>query len=82
MARNNKRTSKQVASDAARALQKPQSSDILKSMAAAALSQRDPNKQTGADMEDKASKVLRSEKYSDETKRFAATVLSQSNKKR
>jgi hypothetical protein len=51
-------------------------------MAAAALSQRDPNKQTGADMEDKASKVLRSDKYSDETKRFAATVLSQSNKKR
>ena len=82
MGRNTKRTSKSVASDAGKALQDPQSSNIKKRMAAGALAQRDPNKQTSAEMEDEASRVLQSDKYSADTKEFAASILSQSNKGR
>ncbi|HCG9752643.1 TPA: hypothetical protein NKQ52_005076 [Vibrio parahaemolyticus] len=79
---NTKKTSKSVASKAAKVLSDPNTSKIQKSLAASAMAQADKSKQTGKEMEQKASKVLQSEKYSDETKEFAASVLSQSNKKR
>ncbi|MEY3498424.1 MAG: hypothetical protein RL308_93 [Bacteroidota bacterium] len=82
MTKNNKTTSKKVASQAAKTLQDSNSSKIAKELAASALSQADKAKQTGADMEAKASKVLISEKYSPETKALAASLLAQSNKKR
>ncbi len=82
MAKNTKKTSSSVASDAARTLQDPNASAIAKSLAASALAQSGNTKQTGAAMEDKASQVLSSEKYSDATKRLAGSVLSQSNKPR
>lgn len=79
---NNKRTSKDVATLAAKALRDENASAIQRSLAAGALSQRDPSKQTGAVMEDVASKVLNSNKYSETTKTLAASILSQSNKDR
>lgn len=79
---NSKRTSKEVASLAARTLRDENASAIQRSLAAGALSQRDPSKQTGAAMEDVASKVLNSNKYSETTKKLAASILSQSNKDR
>lgn len=79
---NNKQSSKQLASNAARVLKDTNASKIQRSLAGGVLSQRDPGKQTGADMESKASKVLRSDKYSDTTKSFAASLVSQSNKER
>ncbi|WP_299018274.1 hypothetical protein [uncultured Photobacterium sp.] len=79
---NKKKTSKDVASKAAKALSDPNASKIKKSLAASAMAQANPKKQTGKSMEMKASSVLRSEKYSDETKEFAASVLAQSNRAR
>lgn len=82
MARNTKKTSGGVASQAASVLSDPNASATAKSLAASALSQTGNGKQTGAAMEDKASMVLQSSKYSDATKTLAGTVLSQSNKAR
>lgn len=82
MARNRKRTSSKVASDAAETLRDPNASKTAKSLAGSALAQSGTSKQTGAEMEDKASQVLSSPKYSDDTKKLAGSVLSQSNKKR
>lgn len=82
MARNTKKTSKQIASLASKVLNDNTASKIAKELAGSALSQKQSNNQTGAEMEDKASKVLRSNKYSKETKKLAASVLSQSNKNR
>ncbi|MEZ9129448.1 hypothetical protein AB4145_23005 [Vibrio splendidus] len=79
---NTKKTSKSVASKAAKALSDPNASKIQKSLAASAMAQASSSKQTGKDMETKASKVLQSDKYSDDTKEFAVSVLAQSNKKR
>jgi len=79
---NKKKTSKQVASLAARTLQNQNSSAIAKKMAASALSQVNGSHQTGKAMETKASEILQSTKYSRETKKMAASILSQSNKKR
>ena len=79
---NTKKTSKSVASKAAKVLSEPNSSKIQKSLAASAMAQADKSKQTGKDMESKAAKVLQSDKYSNTTKEFAASVLAQSNKKR
>ncbi|MEL6113781.1 hypothetical protein P0Y67_01050 [Photobacterium sp. SP02] len=79
---NKKKTSKSVATKAAKALSDPNASKIKKSLAASAIAQVDGDKQTGEQMETKASKVLKSPKYSDETKEFAASVLSQANKER
>ena len=82
MAKNNKTTSKEIASLASRILTHESSSKIAKELAGSALSQINKGKQTGAEMEDKASKVLNSDKYSDDTKSLAASILSQSNKDR
>lgn len=79
---NNKRTSKKLASNAAKTLSDKNASDIQKQLAASVLSQRKRSNQTGSEMEDKASMVLSSDKYSDETKALAGSVLSQSNKER
>lgn len=79
---NNKKTSKEIASLAAKTLKDKNASKIAKELAGSALSQTGSKNQTGAEMEDKASKVMRSEKYSEDTKSLAASILSQSNKKR
>jgi hypothetical protein len=82
MARNTKQTSARVASLASETLLNKQASNVARSLAASALSQRDGGKQTGAQMETLASKVLQSEKYAPATKELAATVLAQANKER
>jgi len=82
MSKNNKITSKSVASKASEILRNPSSSNIAKELAGSALSQRAKGNQTGGEMEDKAARVLASDKYSQETKEMAASVLSQSNKER
>ena len=74
---NNKRSSAELASQAAKTLTNPQASNIQKSLAAGVLSQRAPEKQTGSQMEDIASRVLQSNKYADKTKSFADSLLSQ-----
>lgn len=79
---NSKQTSKGIGTLAAKTLQSKGASQIQKSLAGAALSQKSTTKQTGATMEDVAAKVLKSEKYSPATKKLAGSVLSQSNKKR
>lgn len=79
---NTKRTSKAVASKAAKKLQDDNASAIQRSLAGAALAQHRTGKQTGAKMEDVASRVLSSDKYNKETKELAGSVLSQSNKGR
>lgn len=79
---NRKRTSSEVAADAGSILNDPSASDIQKSLAASALSQRSAKRQTGKEMEEIASKVMKSDKYSEETKELAASVLSQSNRSR
>lgn len=82
MSKNNKTTSKSVASKASDILRNPNSSNIAKELAGSAMSQRAPGNQTGSKMEDKAARVLSSNKYNDDTKEMAASVLSQSNKER
>ena len=79
---NKKKTSKQIASLAAKTLNNSNASKIAKELAGSALSQAVRKNQTGSEMEDKASMVIKSNKYSDDTKSLAASVLSQSNKKR
>jgi hypothetical protein len=82
MAKNTKKTSKNVASQAAKILNDEKSSKTAKKLAGSALAQVDKDKQTSAELEDLASKVLKSDKYSKETKELAGSVLSQSNKDR
>lgn len=82
MSKNTKKTSKDVASKAARTLTDPKASEIAKKLAGSALAQKGTCKQTGAEMEDLASMVLKSDKYSEETKELAGSVLAQSNKER
>ena len=79
---NSKKSSSNLASQAAKSLSSKGASVTQKSLAASVLSQRNSHKQTGAAMENKATQVLRSIKYSTQTKSFAASVLSQSNKSR
>lgn len=82
MPKNTKHTSNRVGTLAAETLRSNQSSQIAKSLAASALSQRSTTRQTGAAIETVASKVLQSNKYAEETKELAASVLSQANKSR
>lgn len=82
MSKNQKTTSSKVASKASKILTDSNSSEIAKSLAASALSQKNKGNQTGSEMEDKAAKVLASDKYSADTKEMAASVLSQANKER
>ncbi len=80
--KNNKQTSKSVATQAAQILKDPSASQTAKRLAGSALSQRDRSNQTGAELEDLASRVLDSSKYNQDTKALAGSVLSHSNKKR
>jgi len=79
---NTKQTSNRIGKLAAETLQDSRSSQIAKSLAASALSQRSSDKQTGAKMESVAARVLASDRYADGTKDLAASVLSQANKQR
>lgn len=80
--KNTKKTSKDLASKAAKILKDPSASKISKRLAGAALSQSGTSKQTSGEMESIASMVAKSPKYSSETKSLAGSVLSQSNKAR
>lgn len=82
MSKNTKQTSSRIGRLASETLQSSSSSQVAKSLAASALSQRSGDKQTGAQMEDKAAHVLASDRYARETKELAASVLSQANKQR
>ncbi len=82
MSCNSKKTSASVARLAGRTLRDKGASNIQKSLAGGALSQRSPAKQTGAKMEDIASDVLSNPKYNSVTKTLAASILSQANKER
>lgn len=82
MSKNTKQTSTRVAKLAAETLQDSRSSQVAKSLAASALSQRNSDKQTGSKMEDVAARVLAGGRYADDTKELAASVLAQSNKQR
>ena len=77
-----KKSSKQVASEAARILRNENASATAKKLAGSVLSQANRSKDTGAELEDLASRVLKSPKYSEETKTLAGSVLSQSKKER
>ena len=78
---NSKTTSNKVASLAARVLADPNSSNIAKSFAGSALSQKNKNNETGEDIQTMASNALKSDKYNDLTKQLAASILSQSDSK-
>lgn len=82
MSKNTKQTSARIGKLAAETLQDSRSSQVAKSLAASALSQRSGEKQTGSKMEDVAARVLASNRYADDTKELAASVLSQANKQR
>lgn len=82
MAKNTKQTSTRIGKLAAETLQDSRSSQVAKSLAASALSQRSGEKQTGSKIEDVAARVLASDRYADGMKELAASVLSQANKQR
>ncbi|MCA3083255.1 MAG: hypothetical protein ING30_12905 [Burkholderiales bacterium] len=82
MPKNTKQTSTQIGRLAAETLQNSSSSQVAKSLAASALSQRSGDRQTGSKMEDTAARVLASDRYAQDTKVLAASVLSQANKQR
>ena len=82
MSKNTKQTSSRVAKLAADTLRDNRASQVAKSLAASALSQRQGGKQTGAKIEDVAARVLASDRSGHQTKELAASVLSQSNKQR
>lgn len=82
MAKNTKKTSKAVASTAAKTLRDPDASKLRKSLAGSALAQKAPGKETGKAMEAKASKALSSARSSEVTKDLAGSLVSQSRKSR
>lgn len=82
MSKNTKQTSTRIGRLASETLQSSSVSQVAKSLAASALSQRSGDRQTGAKMEDTAARVLASDHYAKDTKLLAASVLSQSNKQR
>jgi hypothetical protein len=82
MSKNTKQTSTRIGRLASETLQRASSSQVAKSLAASALSQRSGDRQTGAKLEDTAARVLASERYAKDTKELAASVLSQANKQR
>ena len=82
MTKNSKKTSKKVASEAAKTLRDPSASALQKSLAGSALSQVDEAKQTSGQMESKAGKALDNPRSAKKTKKLAGSVTSQSNKKR
>ena len=82
MSKNTKQTSTRIGRLASETLHNSSASQVAKSFAASALSQRSGDRQTGAKMEDTAARVLAGDRYAKETKELAASVLSQANKQR
>ncbi len=82
MSKNTKQTSTRIGRLASETLQSSSASQVAKSLAASALSQRSGDRQTGVKMEDTAARVLASNHYAKDTKELAASVLSQANKQR
>lgn len=82
MSKNTKQTSTRIGKLAAETLHDSRSSQVAKSLAASALSQRSGDKQTGSKMENVAARVLSSDHYVEGTKELAASVLAQANKQR
>jgi hypothetical protein len=82
MSKNTKQTSSRIGRLASETLQSSSASQVAKSLAASALSQRSGDRQTGARMEDTAARVLACDHYAKDTKVLAASVLSQANKQR
>ncbi|ABZ74901.1 conserved hypothetical protein [Shewanella halifaxensis HAW-EB4] len=82
MAKNSKRTTKQLASTAAKFLSDANSSKIKKHLSGSVLAQSRTTKQTGKKMESELSAILKSSKYDKDTKMLAASLLSQSNSSR
>jgi hypothetical protein len=82
MSKNAKQTSTRIGRLASETLQSSSTSQVAKSLAASALSQRSGDRQTGAKMEDTAARVLASDHYAKDTKVLAASVLSQANRQR
>ena len=82
MSKNTKQTSTRIGQLTSETLQSSSASQVAKSLAASALSQRSGDRQTGAKMEDTAARVLASDHYAKATKVLAASVLSQANKQR
>lgn len=78
----NKKSSYEIAYQAAKILSDPKSSKIQKSLAGSALSQSRSDNITGSRLEIVASNVLKSERYAEKTKMLAGSVLSQSRKSR
>lgn len=79
---NSKKSSADLAKQAAQTLRDDSASKMAKRLAGSVLAQRDGMKRTGADIEDDASMVMRSKKFSPETKALAASVVAQSEKSR
>jgi hypothetical protein len=82
MSKNTKQTSTRIGRLASETLLSRNSSQVAKSLAASALSQRSGERQTGAKMEDTAARVLAGNHYAKDTKELAGSVLSQANKRR
>jgi hypothetical protein len=82
MSNNTKQTSTRIGRLASETLQSNSASQVAKSLAASALSQRSGDRQTGVKIEDTAARVLASNHYAKDTKELAASVLSQANKQR
>lgn len=82
MFKNTKQTSTRIGRLASETLRSSSSSQVAKSLAASALSQRSGDRQTGSKMEDTAARVLAGDRYAKDTKVLAASVLSQANKQR
>lgn len=82
MAKNNKQTSKGVASTAGKVLRDAKASSTQKGLAVSALAEAAAGKQTGKEMEGKASRALTDKRSSETTKGLAASLVSQSNEKR
>lgn len=79
---NTRKTSKAVASKAARTLRSKSASVTQKRLAGSALSQANKAHGTGKKIETLASSVLNGKRYASKTKTFAGSVLSQSDRKR
>lgn len=79
---NSKRSSQELAKQAARALNDPNASALQRSLAGSVLRQSSSNAQTGASMEEKASRALNNSHSAPLTKALAGSLVSQSNKKR
>lgn len=82
MAKNLKRTSKEVASMAAKFLSDTNSSKIKKHLSGSVLAQSRTSKQTSKEMESELSAILHSSKYDKDTKTLAGSLLSQSDSSR